>query len=153
VSIKLTCRWADTGMFLTSLRVCTGEQWVAVDSDRHSCLACLSTMVRNTADCQPLYDDVLSLYASFGMALPTRPPLLLVRLCTLCGQHPPGQSRPVYTIEISVGLCTTIDLDVDVSLGVCMYPHTTKLQLGKVITCSAAPDAGGERSIERGQPH
>jgi hypothetical protein len=56
---------------------------VAVDSDRHSCLACLSTMVRNTADCQPLYDDVLSLYASFGMALPTRPPLLLVRLCRL----------------------------------------------------------------------
>lgn len=36
-------------------------------------------MVRNTADCQPLYDDVLSLYASFGMPLPTRPPLLLVR--------------------------------------------------------------------------
>lgn len=56
-----------------------GEQWVALDVDRHSCLGCLSTMVRNTADCQPLYDDVLSLYASFDMALPTRPPLLLVR--------------------------------------------------------------------------
>jgi hypothetical protein len=40
-------------------------------------------MVRNTADCQPLYDDVLSLYASFGMALPTRPPLLLVESAAL----------------------------------------------------------------------
>lgn len=57
---------------------CPGEQWIAIDGDRHTCLECLATMVRNTADCQPLYDDVLSLYASFGMPLPTRPPLLLV---------------------------------------------------------------------------
>lgn len=66
-----------------------GEEWVAVDKDRYSCLGCLATMVRNTADCQPLYDDVLLLYASFGMPLPTRPPLLLVRphllgLCCRC---------------------------------------------------------------------
>lgn len=52
---------------------------MAVDGDRHSCLDCLSTLVRNTADAQPLYDDVLRLYASFGMPLPVRPPLLLVR--------------------------------------------------------------------------
>ena len=81
-----------------------GEQWVAVDSDRHSCLACLSTMVRNTADCQPLYDDVLSLYASFGMALPTRPPLLLVRHCSLPG--PPGAKVALYhKIGTSIGMC------------------------------------------------
>ncbi len=51
---------------------------MGVDGDRATCLDCLSTLVRNTADAQPLYDDVLGLYASFGMPLPVRPPLLLV---------------------------------------------------------------------------
>ncbi len=40
---------------------------------------CAVHQVRNTADAQPLYDDVLSLYAALGMPLPTRPPLMLVR--------------------------------------------------------------------------
>lgn len=51
---------------------------MGIDGDRATCLDCLSTLVRNTADAQPLYDDVLGLYASFGMPLPVRPPLLLV---------------------------------------------------------------------------
>lgn len=58
------------------------SEWVGVDG-RHSCLDCLATMVRDTREVQPLYDDILQLYRSFGMPLPTRPPLILVESAAL----------------------------------------------------------------------
>lgn len=59
-----------------------GSGWVGIDG-RHSCLDCLTTMVHDTSAAQPLYDDVMRLYASFGMPLPTRPPLILVESAAL----------------------------------------------------------------------
>lgn len=56
-----------------------GQEWVRFGEGQHTCLDCLATIVRNTADAQPLYDDVLALYAHLNMPLPTRPPLMLVR--------------------------------------------------------------------------
>lgn len=44
-----------------------GEQWVVMDDARFTCLSCLHTLVRNTADAQPLYEDVLRFYASMSM--------------------------------------------------------------------------------------
>lgn len=108
---------------------------MAVDSDRHSCLACLSTMVRNTADCQPLYDDVLSLYASFGMALPTRPPLLLVRLCKLHDRLVFGHSPRVHAIGTGGRLCADIGRHIVKSLGICMFVshHTAAVGQGNEV--------------------
>ena len=47
-----------------------------MDDSRYTCLQCLHTLVRNTPDAQPLYDDVLHFYASMSM----------VRLALLCIQ-------------------------------------------------------------------
>ena len=63
-----------------------GQEWVRFGEGQHTCLDCLATIVRNTADAQPLYDDVLALYAHLSMPLPTRPPLMLVRPRPLLGE-------------------------------------------------------------------
>ena len=47
-----------------------GEDWVKMDDSRFTCLQCLHTLVRNTPDAQPLYDDVLRFYASMSMVRP-----------------------------------------------------------------------------------
>ena len=41
-----------------------------MDDSRYTCLQCLHTLVRNTPDAQPLYDDVLHFYASMSMVCP-----------------------------------------------------------------------------------
>mmetsp|Transcript_20267 Transcript_20267/g.61060 ORF Transcript_20267/g.61060 Transcript_20267/m.61060 type:complete len:562 (-) Transcript_20267:314-1999(-) len=77
-----------------------GQDWIQFGEGQHTCLECLSTIVRNTADAQPLYDDVLSLYAHLNMPLPTRPPLMLVESAALneatgkVGLHGQGGSGP-----------------------------------------------------------
>lgn len=59
---------------------CTGTAWADLDDGRALCLDCLHTLVADTADCQPLYDDILRFYARMGMPLPggVRPPMMLV---------------------------------------------------------------------------
>ncbi len=48
-----------------------------MDDSRYTCLQCLHTLVRNTPDAQPLYDDVLHFYASMSM----------VRSCSAVHDH------------------------------------------------------------------
>ncbi|KAL3138373.1 hypothetical protein ABBQ32_006175 [Trebouxia sp. C0010 RCD-2024] len=60
-----------------------GEEWVTELDGRTVCLDCLSTLVRDTADAQPLYDQILRFYHHKGMALPEEPPLMLVETSAL----------------------------------------------------------------------
>jgi len=56
---------------------------VALQDGRHSCLTCVDSIVVDTADCQPLYQDVLYFFESLSMPLPVRPPLMLVESSAL----------------------------------------------------------------------
>jgi len=60
-----------------------GEEYVALQDGRHSCLTCVDSIVVDTADCQPLYQDVLYFFESLSMPLPVRPPLMLVESSAL----------------------------------------------------------------------
>ena len=53
-----------------ALSLAAGEEWVKMDDSRYTCLQCLHTLVRNTPDAQPLFDDVLRFYASMSMVRP-----------------------------------------------------------------------------------
>ncbi|DBA99972.1 TPA: hypothetical protein ACH3X1_013844 [Trebouxia sp. C0004] len=66
-----------------SRRCPQGEQWVEELDGRIVCLDCLSTIVRDTADAQPLYNQILSFYQRMGMALPEKPPLMMVESSAL----------------------------------------------------------------------
>lgn len=46
------------------------EQWVELEDGRPLCLACLDTVVTDTRDAQPLWQNVLAYFAGMGMALP-----------------------------------------------------------------------------------
>lgn len=56
----------------------SGEEWVHLTDGRELCLQCLDTIVVDTQDAQPLYDDVLDFYRRLGMPHPYRAPLMLV---------------------------------------------------------------------------
>lgn len=56
---------------------------MALQDGRHSCLTCVDSIVVDTADCQPLYQDVLYFFESLSMPLPVRPPLMLVESSAL----------------------------------------------------------------------
>ncbi len=66
-----------------------GEDWVKMDDSRYTCLQCLHTLVRNTPDAQPLYDDVLHFYASMSM-------VRLALLCTCKVIDTSGRWPPVH---------------------------------------------------------
>ncbi|DBA71203.1 TPA: hypothetical protein ACH3X2_011599 [Trebouxia sp. C0005] len=66
-----------------SRRCPQGEQWVEELDGRIVCLDCLSTIVRDTADAQPLYNQILGFYQRMGMALPEKPPLMMVESSAL----------------------------------------------------------------------
>ncbi|KAK9806813.1 hypothetical protein WJX72_003625 [[Myrmecia] bisecta] len=55
-----------------------GEQWVPLEDGRELCLACIETIIMDTAGCQPLYNEILQFYDQMGMRLPEKPPLMLV---------------------------------------------------------------------------
>ncbi len=63
--------------------VLAGGEFVKLQDERHSCLTCLDSVVVDTADCQPLYNDVLAFYHSMSMPLPVQPPLMLVESSAL----------------------------------------------------------------------
>lgn len=54
------------------------EEWVSLQDGRHLCLQCLDTLIIDTKEAQPLYDEVLRFYTSMGMPHPYKAPLLLV---------------------------------------------------------------------------
>ena len=90
-----------------------------MDDSRFTCLQCLHTLVRNTPDAQPLYDDVLRFYASMSM-VPHPAPAASPRfeVCSLlarplaaappthnsCGSSPPLSSKPVVLPPFSACL-------------------------------------------------
>eukprot|EP00775_Hariotina_reticulata_P004383 gene4383-4637_t len=55
-----------------------GEEWVGLQDGRILCLDCLDTLVIDTKEAQPLYNEVLSFFAHMGMPHPYKVPLLLV---------------------------------------------------------------------------
>lgn len=59
-------------------QVLAGADWADLGDGRWLCTGCLATLVPDTKECQPLYDEVLEFYASMGMKLPARPPMMLV---------------------------------------------------------------------------
>jgi hypothetical protein len=62
-----------------------------MDDSRFTCLQCLHTLVRNTPDAQPLYDDVLHFYASMSMVLPPS------ATCRPVRRLPAGQAKSCCT--------------------------------------------------------
>eukprot|EP00798_Chlamydomonas_sp_ICE-L_P014317 gene14317-20301_t len=70
------------------------------------CLLCTSSVVIDTKDAQPLYQEVIAFYRDMGMPLPTIPPLLLVDGKTLhefSGKEGrESEGGPVFHIR---GLC------------------------------------------------
>lgn len=89
---------------------CADEQWADLDDGRALCLSCLTTMVVDTQACQPLYEDVLQFYASKGMPLPARPPLLLVETGALNSaenRETAGRGRGDGPVFHTRGLCLT----------------------------------------------
>ena len=66
-----------------------------LDDGRAVCLECLNTLVADTADCQPLWDQVLRFYVDMGMPLPHRPPMHLVESGALNLAGEAGHTRGV----------------------------------------------------------
>jgi len=60
-----------------------GEEYARLADGRSLCLTCLGSVVVDTRDAQPLYDEVMAFYAAQGMPLPERAPLMLVDGVTL----------------------------------------------------------------------
>ncbi|MEW5301877.1 MAG: hypothetical protein WDW36_004705 [Sanguina aurantia] len=56
----------------------SGQEWVLLTDGRQLCLQCVDTMVVDTQDAQPLYNEILSFYVSLGLPHPEKPPLMLV---------------------------------------------------------------------------
>jgi hypothetical protein len=86
------------------------EAWATLRDARALCLRCLGTAVVDTAAAQPLYDDVLSFYASLGMPLPARPPLALVddgALNAAVSGQTGGRGRGEGPVFHTRGLCLT----------------------------------------------
>ena len=43
-----------------------GAEWVSLSDGRELCLECVSSIVVDTKDAQPLYDEVLAFFRSMG---------------------------------------------------------------------------------------
>lgn len=85
------------------------DEWVSLQDGRQLCLECLDTLVVDTKDAQPLYDEVLQFFTFMGMPHPYKAPLLLVEGPVLEDYadregrpRQPGASGPVFHIR---GLC------------------------------------------------
>lgn len=83
-----------------------GEEYVGLQDGRFSCLTCVDSIVVDTADCQPLYEDVLMFYQSLGMPLPQKPPLMLVESGALnAAEDREGMGHRQGPIFHTRGLC------------------------------------------------
>ncbi|KAF8064573.1 DA1 [Scenedesmus sp. PABB004] len=83
------------------------EEWVGLQDGRVLCLECLGTVVIDTKDAQPLYDEVLGFFASMGMPHAYKPPLLLVEGPVLQDYasregRDQGEHAPMFSVR---GLC------------------------------------------------
>jgi hypothetical protein len=88
------------------INLCPGEEYVGLQDGRFSCLTCVDSIVVDTADCQPLYEDVLMFYQSLGMPLPQKPPLMLVESGALnAAEDREGMGHRQGPIFHTRGLC------------------------------------------------
>lgn len=55
-----------------------GSPWITLEDGRDLCKDCQETIVVDTEDCQPLYDDIIEDYRQLGLILPEKPRLALV---------------------------------------------------------------------------
>lgn len=55
-----------------------GSPWITLEDGRDLCTHCQDTIVVDTNDCQPLYDDIIEDYRRLGLTLPEKPRLALV---------------------------------------------------------------------------
>ncbi|KAG2497852.1 hypothetical protein HYH03_004119 [Edaphochlamys debaryana] len=86
-----------------------GEEWPPLPDGRHLCLHCLGSVVLDTREAQPLYEDVLAFYRDeMRLPLQYKPPVLLVDGPTL-NEHARKEGRdgtdaaaPVFHVR---GLC------------------------------------------------
>ena len=77
--VNASSLWVLPISHLTLLKIdCLGSRWVILSDGREICSDCSRTMIIDTNYCQPLYLDVLELYRSLQLELPSRPPLMLV---------------------------------------------------------------------------
>ncbi|KAJ9508787.1 hypothetical protein QJQ45_028096 [Haematococcus lacustris] len=60
-----------------------GVEFVQLSEGRFLCLTCLGSVVLDTKDVQPLYEEVMAFYRSMGMAHPVKAPLMMVDGTTL----------------------------------------------------------------------
>lgn len=93
------------------------DDWIGLQDGRQLCLDCLDTIVVDTKDAQPLYDEVLQFYHSMGMRHEYRAPVLLVDSSVLNdyavkeGGRAPGPVFHVRGLTVAhvyrcvVGLC------------------------------------------------
>lgn len=72
------------------------------------CVECSQTVVVDSRDAQPLYDEILTWYARLGMGLPQRPPLLLVGPEAL--EERPGTAPGVGAHQGAQGLPSVLGL-------------------------------------------
>ncbi|GAX75548.1 hypothetical protein CEUSTIGMA_g2991.t1 [Chlamydomonas eustigma] len=83
-----------------------GPQFVNLEEGRNLCLECVSSVVLDTKDAQPLYEDVLNFYTSMGMQHPHHAPFVLVDSKTL-NEYSSREGRdssggPIFHVR---GLC------------------------------------------------
>lgn len=60
-----------------------GTEWARLSDGRQLCLQCLDSIVVDTRDAQPLFDEVLRFFVSKGMKHEYRVPFMLVDAPTL----------------------------------------------------------------------
>ncbi|WIA18924.1 hypothetical protein OEZ85_003595 [Tetradesmus obliquus] len=84
------------------------DEWASLQDGRHLCLECLDTLVVDTKDAQPLYDEILRFFAHMGMPHPYKAPLLLVEGPVLDeyahkeGRRQDAAHAPMFSVR---GLC------------------------------------------------
>eukprot|EP00882_Tetradesmus_deserticola_P008575 GHRQ01009043.1.p1 GENE.GHRQ01009043.1~~GHRQ01009043.1.p1 ORF type:complete len:380 (+),score=110.79 GHRQ01009043.1:620-1759(+) len=84
------------------------DEWASLQDGRHLCLECLDTLVVDSKDAQPLYDEILSFFAHMGMPHPYKAPLLLVEGPVLDeyahkeGRQQDAEHAPMFSVR---GLC------------------------------------------------
>ena len=96
------------------LRVPESADIVALPDGRHTCLECLALLVRNTADAQPLYQNVLAWYRSKALPHREEPPFVLVEASALndySAAEGRGAAAPSAPVTHTRGICLSEHYD------------------------------------------
>eukprot|EP00850_Spirogloea_muscicola_P018213 SM000164S02275 [mRNA] locus=s164:249757:253841:+ [translate_table: standard] len=83
-----------------------GAEYVALEDGRRLCLACCDSVVVDTADCQPLFRELLHFYDVMGMRITQEIPLLCVERQALNAARQ-GEKDAGHHSPETRGLCLT----------------------------------------------